>query len=97
MPNSHQPGMNRNLQLQDCRIWAEIDYLDSPSDYRECLPGAQAAPLTADRSNLILLDSHTPGPRKPTGRSQLLLLGLICTLVSMLILGYLLYHLVEAM
>jgi len=26
--------------LSDCHVWAEINYLDSPTDYRECLPTA---------------------------------------------------------
>jgi hypothetical protein len=24
--------------VRDCYVWTEIHYLDSPSDYRECLP-----------------------------------------------------------
>ena len=26
------------VRVKDCRIWAEINYLDSPTDYCECLP-----------------------------------------------------------
>lgn len=26
------------VYVKDCRIWAEISYLDSPTEYRECLP-----------------------------------------------------------
>jgi hypothetical protein len=25
-------------RVGDCHVWAEIFYLDSPTDYRECLP-----------------------------------------------------------
>lgn len=27
------------FHVGDCRVWAEIFYLDSPTDYREYLPG----------------------------------------------------------
>jgi hypothetical protein len=97
MPNIHQPGMNGDLQLQDCRIWAEIDYLDSPTDYRECLPGAQTPPLAADDSDPVLLDARFPHSRKPTARSRPFGLGLIFTLINILILAYILYQFVEAM
>jgi len=26
------------VHVRDCRVWAEINYLDSPTDYREYLP-----------------------------------------------------------
>jgi len=94
MLDTHQAGVNGYLQLQDCRIWAEIDYLDSPTDYRECLPGAQTPPLAADDSDPVLLDTRFPHSRKPTARSRTFCLGLILTL---LILAYILYQFVEAM
>jgi len=28
------------FHVSDCRVWAEINYLDSPTDYREWLPAA---------------------------------------------------------
>ena len=28
------------IHVSDCRVWAEINYLDSLTDYREYLPGA---------------------------------------------------------
>jgi len=36
------------LRLDDCHVWAAISYLDSPTDYRECLPHAtQKRPASA--------------------------------------------------
>ena len=26
------------IHVRDCYVWTEISYLDSPSDFRECLP-----------------------------------------------------------
>jgi len=30
------------IHVSDCRVWAEINYLDSLTDYREYLPGARS-------------------------------------------------------
>lgn len=43
------------LTLSDCRIWAEINYLDSPTCYRECLPW-NPLNLASARQSLVLLD-----------------------------------------
>jgi hypothetical protein len=45
----------------DCYIWAEIYYLDSTTDYRECLAPRirEAAPGLGD---LVMLDEITPSP-----------------------------------
>ena len=45
--------------IQDCHVWAEIRYLDSPTDYRECLPGRSPVQECAN-DGLILLDSPSP-------------------------------------
>ena len=44
MDNAYQQGDpdrpvgGNSVHVRDCRIWAEINYLDSPTDYREYLP-----------------------------------------------------------
>lgn len=43
------------IHIRDCYIWAEIYYLDSPTNYRECLPRTAAPELRGD--DLVLLDS----------------------------------------
>ena len=42
--------------MADCFIWAAIFYLDSPTDYRECLPFQQLVHATGD---LVMLDDVT--------------------------------------
>jgi hypothetical protein len=49
------------IHVGDCRVWAEIYYLDSPTDYREFLPCNEPRPVPA--RELVLLDDMTPFPR----------------------------------
>jgi len=42
-----------SFYVGDCYLWAEISYLDSPTDYREFLPSAVQSQITGD---LVLLD-----------------------------------------
>jgi hypothetical protein len=49
------------VRVCDCYIWAEISYLDSPTDYRECLPQACPQPPEAG-ADLVMLDSNTGWP-----------------------------------
>lgn len=42
------------FHVKDCYVWAEIYYLDSPTDYREYLPKRRAGPSFGE---LIMLDS----------------------------------------
>jgi hypothetical protein len=44
------------FRTKDCHIWAAIFYLDSPTDYRECLP--KAASVVRSDSELVFLDSR---------------------------------------
>ena len=43
------------IHVRDCYVWAEIYYLDSPSDYREYLP--QDPHWSPDGHRLEMLDS----------------------------------------
>jgi len=47
------------FRVSDCRVWAEINYLDSPTDYREYLPGARPRPR-----------KKANDPRAPAGDPQ---------------------------
>lgn len=95
MPNPYPQGRACNLHLQDYQIWAEIDYLDLPTDYRECLPGSMPPPDSTEQPELTLLDPHTPISSRHTGRSRLLWVGLTFTLINLLILAYLLYQFID--
>jgi hypothetical protein len=80
-----RPGRETAFYASDSRIWAEINYLDSPTDYREYLPGPE--PVRNARTNGARRPSHDSGRPHP-GRSYLLLL-LIC--VFLLVLGLLVH------
>lgn len=45
------------FHVRDCYIWAEIHYLDSSTDYRECLPQKSTK---AGFGELVMLDSGPP-------------------------------------
>ncbi len=47
-----------SVTIGDCRIWAEISYLDSPTDYREFLPCPQSNQRSKKKSDLVLLDDR---------------------------------------
>jgi len=44
------------VHVRDCYVWAEIHYLDSPTDYREFLPPTSIR-HTRVGSDLVMLDS----------------------------------------
>lgn len=58
-PNEHTQTGGATSHVGDCYIWAEIYYLDSTTDYRECLAPRirEAAP---DVGDLVMLDEITP-------------------------------------
>jgi hypothetical protein len=70
------------IHIQDCRVWSEIYYLDSPTDYREYLAENRVQP----RSDLIMLENSKRPPKVNTISLRLLLAGIALVLVS----GYLL-------
>ena len=45
------------VHIRDCYVWAEIYYLDSPTNYREHLPAQAVAPTTVSRDDFVTLDS----------------------------------------
>jgi hypothetical protein len=52
------PGKNMEFYIGDCYVWSEIQYLDSPTDYRETLLQSTERPR-AGREDLIMLDSSS--------------------------------------
>jgi len=57
--NKEQVG-GASVHVADCQIWAAIHYLDSLTDYRECLPHNARVPPSDDK--LVMLDDvHHPG------------------------------------
>jgi hypothetical protein len=48
------------IHVGDCYVWAEIYYLDSPTDYREYISNHVLQPSTATGEEFITL--HNAGP-----------------------------------
>jgi hypothetical protein len=57
-PADHQRIGGESAQIGDCYVWAEINYLDSPTDYREYLPRKCAHPRNIPGNDLVMLESH---------------------------------------
>lgn len=55
MPTNGSHFGGKSFFVRDSYVWAEIHYLDSPSDYRECLP--QYIRTVRVDSELVFLDS----------------------------------------
>jgi hypothetical protein len=87
MQNYYPEDTGGSPNVRDCQLWAEIDYLDSPTDYREYLPGQSASPDMPGRSDLMMLDTQHYGSIKTTTRSSLVALGIITMLIIVLICG----------
>jgi hypothetical protein len=74
------------IHIRDCYVWAEIYYLDSPSDYREYLP--QDRHWRPDGHRLEMLDSPRQSLRSARDLSDslaavfFLFAGLIACLLS---------------
>ncbi len=91
MANVQKP--ETSVHGQDFRVWEEILYLDSPSDYREFLP------KNSDRANmrdvdLVMLDRRSSsGSRSRATNWPLVIIGLVVLVSS----GYLMYALLDAL
>ena len=76
-PNQDQIG-GTSVHVADCYIWATIHYLDSCTDYRECLPKkTRNAPSPEDDKLVMLDDVH-----RPHGVSGLAILVFVCALLT---------------
>ena len=76
---------NNAVHIQDCRIWAEIYYLDSPTDYREYL--AQGGMQNRETpGGLVMLED----PKPPLTVNGIRLRSLAAGMVLILGCGYLL-------
>ena len=87
MSNSYPENTSRISYVRDCQLWAEIDYLDSPTDYREYLCGQEISPDTSDRSELVMLETQKYCSRRSKRRVFALVVGVIAMLSFLLICG----------
>lgn len=60
-PNEQAQASGAPSHVGDCYIWVEIYYLDSATDYRECLVPKPRNPQS-DFGDLVMLDETTPPP-----------------------------------
>ena len=51
-----EPGSSNRVHNTDLYVWATIHYLDSSTDYRECLQGNITPPSNAVGEPMVLLD-----------------------------------------
>jgi hypothetical protein len=56
----HRRIGGESVQIGDCHVWAEINYLDSATDYHEYLPKNFARPRNIAGNELVMLESHAP-------------------------------------
>ena len=79
-PTSREPIRGESAHVGDCYVWAEINYLDSPTDYREYLPQARTWPPAALLSQLIMLESDHSTRR--VGRERWTVWGIVVLFLS---------------
>jgi len=56
------------VHISDCRVWAEISYLDSSTDYREYLQQNRDRSCPRSGDDFIMLDSSRPLSRSDPKR-----------------------------
>ena len=59
-PTEREQVGGEAVHIRDCRVWAEIYYLDSSTDYREYLPGNRDRLPTRSYDDLIRPDFSRP-------------------------------------
>ena len=77
------------FHVGDCHIWSAIYYLDSPTDYRECLPQPGVCPHTIG-DDLVMLDSSRNLASPQTGLASLS--ALVTLVVLIVLLDLLFFH-----
>jgi hypothetical protein len=87
-PTKRERDGGQEFHVADCYVWAEIHHLDSPTDYREYLPG-NSSPQSGPRDQpLVFLDDDSSQYRWGSfGKSFLvwsILLLVILVIVRML-------------
>lgn len=77
----HQRVGGEGFHISDCLVWAEIYYLDSPTDYREYLPRNCVGPTTVT-DDLVMLDSSACSQESRARHSSPWLVVLLMLLIS---------------
>jgi len=84
----HRRMGGEGVHIGDCYVWAEIYYLDSPTNYRDYLPqDCVLEPRTVPLDDWVILESSERSPR----RGNKPLLGWMVFLSILLISGLVSY------
>ncbi len=81
-PADHQRIGGESVEISDCCVWAEINYLDSPTDYREYLPQDCARPRNITGNDVIMLESSASPRSSKAGRWLPWLIFLFILMIS---------------
>jgi len=92
MASPHHANGESSVHIKDCRIWAEIRYLDSSTDYREYLPG-RIPTCAPELSPLMMLDTSIISSRRRLARPVLFLMGIVWAPIC----GYFLYLVLDTL
>ena len=92
MASPYHAHHDSSVHVKDCRIWAEIQYLDSPTDYRECVPG-RISTCATDLSSFMMLDTSNISSRRQLAKPLLFLMGIVWILIC----GYFLYLVLDTL
>lgn len=87
MSNLYPENTSGTFHVRDCQLWAEIDYLDSPTDYREFLPGQRARADMPDRSEFVMLETQNQSPKRAGTRVSVVVMVMVSMLIFLLICG----------
>lgn len=90
MADFNEAAENSPVHFQDWRVWAEIVYLDSPTDYQECVPASPA------RNPAIIQGFELLSERRPGSAGYWWMVPMIACLAAALISGMGLYLVLTA-
>lgn len=90
MADFNQAAEKSSVHFQDWRVWSEIVYLDSPTEYRECLPVAPT------RNPAISQGFELLSERKPNSAVHWWIVPVIACLAAALLSGIGLYVVLTA-
>jgi len=81
----HKDVAGTSFHVRDCYVWAEIYYLDSPTDYREYLARGSGF------GDLVMLDSSKASPDPKADGFPVLA---TCVVLSLVLLAEYLFYMV---
>jgi hypothetical protein len=77
----HQDIEEKIRRLEKWQVWAEICYLDSPSEYREYLQQNRPARISS-ACDMVILEQRKPLLKSPSQKALLSAVGLVVLFVG---------------